>query len=131
MPTDPDRPPSEDGRSTPPEWLTPSGYVDPVERSIRQAVARGEFDHLPGAGKPLPDLDREYDPDWWARRYLEQMRAQDAADDVRRLLRQELPLLKTTPDRAAAAARIAELNALIARVNATVPEELRLPPVAI
>lgn len=25
-----------------------------VEQHIRKAIARGEFDHLPGAGKPLP-----------------------------------------------------------------------------
>jgi len=29
---------------------------DPVERQILEAMARGEFDNLPGAGKPL-DLD--------------------------------------------------------------------------
>ena len=33
-----------------------------VERQIREAMERGEFDNLPGAGKPL-HLDD--DPDWW------------------------------------------------------------------
>jgi hypothetical protein len=28
-----------------------------AEEKIREAVERGEFDHLPGAGKPLPDED--------------------------------------------------------------------------
>lgn len=28
-----------------------------VERQITQAQAKGQFDHLPGAGKPLPPLD--------------------------------------------------------------------------
>lgn len=33
-----------------------------VDRQIREAMERGEFDNLPGAGKPL-----ELDPseDWW------------------------------------------------------------------
>lgn len=42
-----------------------------VETSIQQAIRRGEFDHLPGAGKPLPDLGGNHDPDWWIRRKIE------------------------------------------------------------
>ena len=30
---------------------------DLIESRIRDAQARGEFDHLPGAGRPLPDED--------------------------------------------------------------------------
>jgi hypothetical protein len=32
---------------------------------IRDAMARGEFDHLKYAGKPIPGLGGTYDPDWW------------------------------------------------------------------
>lgn len=106
------------------------GYVDPVERSIRDAIARGEFDNLPGAGKPLPDLDRQYDPDWWARRQVEEARAHDAADEVRRLIRKELPFLRTMPDRTAADNRIAELNARVAEVNRALAPEDRIAPIA-
>lgn len=42
-----------------------------VEMSIQQAIRRGEFDDLPGAGKPLKDLNRAYDPDWWIRQKIE------------------------------------------------------------
>ncbi|HEY7722774.1 MAG TPA: DUF1992 domain-containing protein [Pedococcus sp.] len=38
-----------------------------VERQIREAQERGEFDNLPGAGKPLPGLDGTDDPDWWVK----------------------------------------------------------------
>ena len=31
---------------------TEGEYVGPVERSIRDAIARGEFDNLSGTGKP-------------------------------------------------------------------------------
>lgn len=41
-----------------------------VETSIQQAIRRGEFDNLPGAGKPL-DLSTSHDPDWWIRRKIE------------------------------------------------------------
>lgn len=36
-----------------------------ADRRIREAMERGEFDDLKGAGKPLPNLDKPYDPDWW------------------------------------------------------------------
>src|SRR5690606_26486175 len=42
-----------------------------VETAIQQAIRRGDFDDLPGAGKPLPDLGGTHDPDWWIRRKIE------------------------------------------------------------
>lgn len=42
-----------------------------VETSIQQAMRRGDFDNLPGAGKPLPGLTGTHDPDWWIRRKIE------------------------------------------------------------
>jgi Domain of unknown function (DUF1992) len=38
-----------------------------VERRIREAAERGEFDNLPGAGKPIPDLDEPHDELWWVK----------------------------------------------------------------
>jgi hypothetical protein len=35
-------------------------YESPADRAIREAMERGEFDDLPGAGKPLTNLG---DPD--------------------------------------------------------------------
>ena len=35
-----------------------------IESAIEQAARRGDFDDLPGAGKPL-DLPARHDPDWW------------------------------------------------------------------
>jgi len=42
-----------------------------VEIQIEQAMRRGDFDNLPGAGKPLTDLKPTYDPDWWIRKKIE------------------------------------------------------------
>ena len=42
-----------------------------MERAIREAQERGEFDDLPGAGKPLKDLGDTDDPMWWLRRFVE------------------------------------------------------------
>ena len=40
-----------------------------VERRIREAQERGEFDNLPGAGKPIPGVDED-DEMWWVKRLL-------------------------------------------------------------
>ena len=42
-----------------------------VERQIREATERGEFDNLPGAGQPLPGLNGRDDEDWWVKGFLE------------------------------------------------------------
>jgi hypothetical protein len=41
-----------------------------VEAQIRKAMERGEFDDLPGAGKPLRDIDQPHDETWWLREKL-------------------------------------------------------------
>ncbi len=41
-----------------------------ADEVIRQAMARGDFDHLSLAGKPIPGLTR-HDPDWWLRSFIE------------------------------------------------------------
>ncbi len=63
-----------------------------VDRQVRAAIARGDFDNLPGAGKPLK-LPDTHDPDWWAKQLIERekitgvappaigLRAEDAALD--------------------------------------------------
>jgi len=45
-----------------------------VDLQIRQAMERGAFDDLPGAGKPIADLGTEHDPDWWIKRLVERER---------------------------------------------------------
>jgi hypothetical protein len=50
-----------------------------VERQIREAQERGEFDNLPGAGKPLRGLDGREDPDWGVKQMM-QREGLDMAD---------------------------------------------------
>ncbi len=45
-------------------------YEPPGERAIREALERGDFDDLPGAGKPLRDLGDLNDPDWWLKGFV-------------------------------------------------------------
>ncbi|GAA1914258.1 DUF1992 domain-containing protein [Nocardioides hwasunensis] len=42
-----------------------------VDLQVRQAMERGEFDYLPGRGKPIEDLGSEHDPDWWVKKLVE------------------------------------------------------------
>jgi hypothetical protein len=46
------------------------GFQTWVERQIREAMERGEFDNLPGAGRPIPDLDKPHDELWWVKQKL-------------------------------------------------------------
>ncbi|MDG4786791.1 DUF1992 domain-containing protein [Micromonospora sp. WMMD1102] len=48
----------------------PSGHESRVERQIREAQERGEFDNLPGAGSPLPGHGGTYDENWWIRDWV-------------------------------------------------------------
>ncbi|MET9132265.1 DUF1992 domain-containing protein [Streptomyces antibioticus] len=42
-----------------------------VDKQIRDAERRGEFDRLPGAGRPLPPgTDTTYDELWWIKRKM-------------------------------------------------------------
>jgi len=42
-----------------------------AEARITAAMERGEFDDLPGAGKPIRDLGTHHDPDWWVKQLVE------------------------------------------------------------
>ncbi len=42
-----------------------------VDLQVRQAMERGDFDDLPGAGKPIADLGEHHDPDWWLKKLVE------------------------------------------------------------
>ena len=41
-----------------------------AENRIRQAIEEGVFEDLPGPGKPIPDVDEPYDPNWWVRSWM-------------------------------------------------------------
>jgi len=45
-----------------------------VDLQVRQAIERGDFDNLPGAGQPIRDLGTEHDPEWWVKRLVERER---------------------------------------------------------
>ena len=83
-----------------------------VERKIRESMERGEFDNLPGQGRPLPDLARPYDELWWLRKKLRDEKFQ-VVPPLLELRRQ----LDETQARIAAATDEAEVRRLVAAIN--------------
>ena len=59
------------GAASPPRAPTEAERAAYVETAIQQAMRRGDFDNLPGAGKPLEGLGDHHDPDWWIRRKIQ------------------------------------------------------------
>ena len=45
-------------------------FSDWIDDQIRDAQERGEFDDLPGKGKPLKGLDGQHDELWWVKQLL-------------------------------------------------------------
>jgi hypothetical protein len=41
-----------------------------IDRQIREASERGEFDNLPGAGKPIPGVGGPDDEMWWVKQLM-------------------------------------------------------------
>jgi hypothetical protein len=95
-----------------------------LEDQIRQARKDGAFDNLEGAGKPLPDLDQGYDPDWWVKKVIarEKVSALPPALELLRKVEVEMAAIWKLCDQAKVRARVATLNAEIARENARISE---------
>jgi len=45
-------------------------YESRIDRQIREAQERGEFDDLPGAGQPIPDRGELHDENWWLKQWV-------------------------------------------------------------
>jgi hypothetical protein len=100
---------------------TPIG--DWVERQIRAAQDRGEFDDLPGAGKPLPKRTGDV-MEWVA----EKLRAENA--DTRALLPPSLALRKEIeelPGRLVSVRTERAVREIVADLNARIKKEILVP----
>lgn len=51
-----------------------SGMRVVAENAIAAAEREGEFEDLPGAGRPIPGIDEPYDPDWWIKSWFRHAR---------------------------------------------------------
>lgn len=98
------------------------GFETWVERQIREARDRGEFEDLPGAGKPLSGLHAPHDELWWVKEKLR--REEGTALPPTLLLRKEAAAAREAAGRAPTEA---EVRSILAEVNAEIEKAIRAP----
>lgn len=89
------------------------------EQAIADGIRRGDFDNLPGRGKPIDGLDDAHDELWWVRRKLhdEDIDALPPTLAVRRDRQQFLDNLASVPSEAKVRHLTEELNERIRTIN--------------
>lgn len=95
--------------------MTVEGIQSWVDQSIAHAERQGAFADLPGAGKPLRDVDTRTDPDWWVRGLVEreQLDLSEAMPGVMQLRREKAGFpgsLVDLADEAAVRTRLEDFN---------------------
>jgi len=92
-----------------------------VERQIRDAQDRGEFDGLANHGKPLAGLDGPADDLWWVKSWLrrEEISYLPPALVLRKDVEDCVEHLAEAPSEEALRSVVAALNERILRANAT------------
>jgi len=97
-----------------------AGWESWIDQQVREAEERGEFKDLPGAGKPIPGLDKPFDELWWVK------------DKLRRegltYMPPSVALRKEANDALAAASRAnseAEVRKIISAINEKIREANR------
>ena len=91
-----------------------------VDRIIREALEAGEFDHLRGAGKPLP-LTGVLEEAWWIKEKLRRERLSDLPDAlaIRYEAERILEEVARLSDERVVRERLEELNGRIRKINRT------------
>ena len=89
------------------------GYESSIDRQLREAVERGEFDNLPGSGRPFADAGREYEEDWWVRDWLRREGESSGVLPGTLRLRRDVEDLPETAGRRSTEAAVRELVAEI------------------
>ncbi|WKY54656.1 DUF1992 domain-containing protein [Nocardia seriolae] len=94
-----------------------------IDKQVREAVERGEFDNLKGAGQPIPA--GAADEDWWLRCYLKRERVGgDALLPESIVLRREHERM---PETVRGMGSEKEVRAAVAELNERIVEWLRMP----
>jgi hypothetical protein len=98
-------------------------YETWVDRMIREAQERGDFDNLP-RGKPIPNLDRPWTLDDWAREMIERegVSILPPGLELRRQVERELTEMMQLGAEAGVRNAVTKLNEHIAQVNRTILE---------
>ena len=95
-----------------------------IDQQIREAEGRGEFENLPGKGKPLAGLDQPADELWWVRGWLQRENVQVPAPPALEL-RKEVHDLQDRLDREPTEARV---RTVVEDLNGRIRALNRMPP---
>ncbi|NED97429.1 DUF1992 domain-containing protein [Phytoactinopolyspora alkaliphila] len=100
-------------------------YESWIDRQIREAQERGEFDDLPGAGKPLENLGKPHGEMWWIKDKLEREGlSTEAVLPTPILLRKEIDrLAETVRDLRSEQ----DVRDVVAELNERIAEYVRTP----
>jgi Domain of unknown function (DUF1992) len=93
-----------------------------VDLQIQQAMARGDFDNLPGAGKPIRGLGTQHDPDWWVRQLVEREKITGVLPPALQLRKDDAELdaqLDALPTEAQVREALEEFNARVIKARYT------------
>ena len=100
-----------------------------VESALDRAIKRGDFDDLPGLGKPLSGLHGSSDPDWWIKQKLDSEGINGVAPAAFQL-RKENAVLEDTVDAFSTESEVRDyLAGFNARVREAVMDLREGPPV--
>jgi len=90
-----------------------------AEERIQAAQAEGQFDHLPGFGKPIPGIDEPHDDLWWVKDKLkrEQLSSLPPALAIRLDVEKTLALIENLPSEAEVLQAVAALNGRISKAS--------------
>jgi hypothetical protein len=91
-----------------------------VEAEIRKARERGDFDALPGHGKPLADVNGVEDALWWVKKLIERENLEVPLPPtlaVRKARDDALAQIAEAHDESIVRTIVAELNVEIRKVN--------------
>jgi hypothetical protein len=83
-----------------------------AEQRIQSAQAAGQFDNLPGFGKPIPGIDEPHDELWWVKDKLkrERLNSLPPALAIRLDVQNTLARLHELPTESAVRRQLASLN---------------------
>ncbi|MBV1780581.1 DUF1992 domain-containing protein [Paeniglutamicibacter sp. ABSL32-1] len=112
---------TEDAPAAIPRFLAEDKVWEAANSALDAAFARGEFDNLAYAGKPIPGLGSTTDPDWWVKGLIEREKITGLGPPAL-MLRKEDDELEGTLDRLSGAAAV---RALLEDFNARVIDARR------
>lgn len=96
-----------------------------IDKQVREAAERGDFDNLPGAGKPLPGANLPDDENWWVKGLLKREGLSGAA-----MLPESLQLRKEVEELPSVVAEMPserQVRAYVADLNVRIVAWLRAP----